>query len=548
MGPILQRLLPGVQDQPIVQIELALAVLTPCLAFIVPFDRLAAAARRWMRHPARTLLLVSTLTLLLHAALTLREPLRAPFAHDEFSFLLAADTFLSGRLANPAHPLWPSFETPHVISSPTYSSMYPPAQGLLLAAGQLLGHPLLASAAGGAALGALAGWMLLAWVPRQWALFGALLVALRYGLFSYWATGYWGGIPGAAGGLLLFGAAPRWFRTGRAGFGCLAAAGLLLLASSRPFEGGLLILASLPILWPRLRKGGLPPLRSLALALLVLLGGACFGAYYNWRVTGSPVRLGYQINMERYGMAVFPWQSSQPLAQPAAPHLRKFYDSQHKWHALEFSLEGVIAVKIGAAGRFWAFFLGPLLTVPFFLGLRRTHGPWRFAFLVFAAGLCLNGWFFPHYLAPALGLFLLVLVDGLRQMSSWSPRARRAVWALPVALCAVVAVRLVAGPLHPSSLANAFELAWYLPPPSIWERASVERKLLQEPGNHLVLVRYTEDVSEHTEWVYNRASIEAARIVWAHDLDPESNRRLLAHYPSRRVWHAAVTPQGVQLE
>ena len=169
------------------------------------FARIESASSRLAQHPVASLFVLPVSVILLRLCLLpwLRVPI--PGIHDSFSYLLLADTFAHGRLSNPTPPVWISFETFHVNWLPTYHSMYPPAQGLALAIGQLLGHPWIGALLSDAAMSAAIFWMLRAWIPARWAFLGGALTGIKFGIVSYWMNSYWGGPVAAIGGALVLG-------------------------------------------------------------------------------------------------------------------------------------------------------------------------------------------------------------------------------------------------------------------------------------------------------------------------------------------------------
>ena len=474
--------------------------------------------------------------------------LPAPRLHDEFSYLLAADTFAHGRVANPTHPHWVHFETFHVLHEPAYASKYPPLQGAVLAFGKVvLGHAIAGAWLATALAAAACCWMLQGWLPGRWALLGGALVALHTGIQFYWSQSYWGGSLALAGGALLFGALPRLLRGPRPCDALLLATGVAILANSRLYEGFVASALVAVVLGVKLLGPGRPPLAA-TLRRLVLPAGALLAVVavamgvYNQRVTGDPFTLPYQVYEAAYSInPVFLWQEPRPAPVYRHAQMELFYQG---WVREQLEAQRALPEVLRRKGAMLWFFAMPslafpLLLLPFVERSRRMALAGALLVLAFAATLAVPGTH-AHYFAPAAPLLFLLAVQGLRHLrcTRWG---RRRVGAVLVA--GLVALQVAMVPV-------AFAIhATTTPPERAWAdfRVGILDSLSQTPGRHLVLVRYGPRHSPHEEWVYNEADIDGARVVWARDLGPAGNRDLLAHFDDRRVWTLATDTEPLEL-
>ncbi|MEJ2010499.1 MAG: hypothetical protein P8Z30_20490 [Acidobacteriota bacterium] len=382
---------------------------TPVVAAPVTSGRLA-------RRRGLSVIVVGLTALALRAALLPILPIPHPLIQDEFAYLLGADTFAHGRLANPTPPMWTHFESLMILLKPTYSSKYPPAQSLFLAAGQvLLGHPFWGVWLSVGLMCAAICWMLQAWIGEGWALLGGFLAVARIAAFSYWGDSYWGGAVAALGGALVLGALPRLKQQHRVRNALLMGLGLAILANSRPYEG---LVLSLPVavalfawMLGRHRPAFSVSIRQVVLPLCLLMGLTAAGmGYYNWRVTGNPLRLPFQVYEAQYDPTpYFLWQSEKPLPKYRHPEMKEWERDidLHEFRSTR-SPGGWIFEELERMLFAWLFFVGPLFTIPFVLAfvtlpygfsLGDVSPPSKFLLLVFAvslAAVALEVYFYPH--------------------------------------------------------------------------------------------------------------------------------------------------------
>lgn len=499
------------------------------------------------------------------------------------------------------------FETMHVLQYPTYMSKYPPGQGIVLAIGHWLGHPIFGVWISLALVCAAIAWATAAVVDRVWAIVCSLLFAVSMNCsfyfiqIGYWAHSYWGGSVACLGSALAFGSV-LWF--GRvvdvpflsvaldsgeeavdsvggdattSGSGATTGAnarrlmilmtvfvvGLWLMAISRPLEGFLvsipMTIGMLSLLRRYARSVPLSvTLKSLSLPLLVGAIGVIWLGYYNAKITGNPFKLPYLCYEQQYALA--PMFLEQPLRESPGFNNEPMRAFHEDWEVGLFREQqtstGYLAKKQRDLSMLWEFFLGRSLSFPALLGCivsfvclfryRRTAN-FRLA--------CVGG--------AAVGLIVLV--------HSHTP------WMNPHYLAPLVPILWSWIGLGLASLSSwkffKFEVGLFLAIACVgfavlerydqfdinhsrlanvelWhhQRRAIENQLRLTDGLHLVLLEYAPTHSPHEEWCYNAADIDRSKIVWARDLGQTKNDVLIRYFSDRTVHRLAVGFGPAKLE
>lgn len=463
-----------------------------------------------------------------------------PKMHDEFSYILGAQTLAAGRLTNPTPAFWQHFESYHINMVPTYQSMYPPAPSLIYALGIVFGqNPWWGVWLSTGLMCAAICWALQPIIRPRYALLAGIFCALKYGVFTVNSDSFLGGSVAALGGALTLGAFARLTTGGRLRQVLWLTLGIALLANSRPFEGFLFAapIALAALIWILRRRRW----RTLAtvIALLAILFAAM--GYYNWRGTGYALKMPYMVNFDQYHF-VGPFLGMPLLPHPQYhhPEMAAFYEM---WEGgpgrMAQTLPGILSLTWEKIRSYDTEHFAPLLLpalLGVFVALRSSRRRMlAITFLLVSCGLFSVVWRpLNPYPAPLLVSFFGLSMIGFRYLGALAAGRYKIGPYLTRGL--VVALLLFGIGRMGVNSAKGIKATHAYPPPWQVQRARILDHLAGRGGNHLLIVTYAPEHRGHEEWVYDSPDIDQQKVILARAMGDDADCRLIRHYAGREVW------------
>lgn len=480
--------------------------------------------------------LVITVVLSLFPSLV-RGHLRIPSNHDELAYHLAADTFCHGRLANPTPSGWEHFESFHINLVPAYCSKYQPGMGLILALGQVLGHTYFGVMMALLVATLSMSWMYRYWLPLRWAFLASILSC--FPLCSNWGDFYFVGGPLAViASAVLFAIAKQLERRSATILdGARLAGCLVLFFWTRPFEGGLIAaLVGIPIMIKQVYRFGIGKTLTTLLpaGAMVLLPAIWFQVQFNNACTGSYTTLPYLLHEQQYGGTPLFLFQPQRAVMPDYKHdeLKAFHEEMLDWHQMQRDPARMQSAYIFKFGTAWSKFycllwILPIGVLPELLKMRVARQLLLLWCVLMLVLIGLTTWFLHHYAAPGLPIWTLVIVMSIRivrlvQLGKF-PIGRFICVLLVTGYCCQVPPEQVLQGIYSGN-------AW------VERKHQIEKDLMKQGGQHLVLVQYGPKHNTGNEWVYNSADIPRQQVIWARSMGKSLDQKLAAQYSHCRPW------------
>ena len=400
-------------------------------------------------------------------------------------------------------------------------------------------------------------WMVREWINSKYAIIAALIVIIRYGLFSLWVNSYWGGAFTALGGVLLLGEfkAIRWhpnlLNGGAVGLG------VVILMTTRPYEGMVYAIpfgVALVVRFIRstsLERRSLIP-AGLAVAVLVAAGfGLTFA--HDQAATGDWKVGPYSLYRETKQVPPFLVEGPNAhIEQPRYAQQRNNLAYDASDYNRRDTWTGILSAEAFRFRNDWNFYVGFALLVPFVVGIYALTGEptLMIAAAALAVGLSVESFDFAHYAAPGFGFVILATMAGFRSLRQWKP------WGYPygLSLSRVLPLALVLGSSIPLSSALT---GWpiltsgvntHVSAPCCWLRPrsfhmTVEDEVDRYQGGNFVIVDTGDKAPRDETLIANDPDIDNEKTIWIND-DAEFNRLEIDRYPDRRIWRLGWLDDG----
>ena len=401
-------------------------------------------------------------------------------------------------------------------------------------------------------------WMVREWINARYAFIAALIVIVRYGLFSIWVNSYFGVTFTALGGVLLLGGFKAVRSRPSVLTGVVLGLGAVVLMTSRPYEGMVYAVPFGVVLIVRfirstsLERRSLVP-AGLAAALLVAAGFGLTLAQ-NQAVTGDWKVSPYLLYRQTAAQApVFLVESRDPRSESQARYAvtRDFTSWDEGSYNLRETWTGIFSTERSRFRKYWTFYVGFALLIPFLVGIYALSEP---AILLAAAslaiGLSIETFDFAHYPAPVFGFVILAIMAGFQWLRQWRPWG----FAYGLSLSRVLPLALVIGSVIPLSSAltgwpafnvnvNDSGLCCWLRPRSL--HMTVADEVESYEGRNLVIVDSGQEAAAKGPLmvVFNDPNIDDEKTIWIND-DSEFNRLAIDRYPGRRIWRLGWLDDG----